>query len=125
MRLAGWAALIQALSIKAPVRRPSCVSEQHIKGSRREEELWRIFDQRYWPGDDFEDHLSFALKHEEIDLLILKRIFEAIDQQIVADFLRKAPTGVQGRRAWFFYELLTGRSLDVPDATVSGTLGTA
>ena len=27
------------------------------------------------------------------------------------------PYGMKGRRAWFFYELLTGRSLDMPDAT--------
>lgn len=116
-RLAGWAALVHALSVKAPLRRPSCVSEQHIKGSRREEELWSIFDQRYWPGDDFEDHLTFALRHEEIDLLILKRVFEAVDQNVVISLLRRAPTSVLGRRAWFFYELLTGRSLDVPDAS--------
>jgi hypothetical protein len=42
-RLAGWAALAQALSIKAPVRRPSCVSEKHIKGSQREEGTWQVF----------------------------------------------------------------------------------
>jgi hypothetical protein len=116
-RLAGWAALVQALSINVPVRRPSCVSEQHIKGSRRDEELWSIFDQRYWPGDDFEDHLAFALRHEEIDLLALKRFFEAVDSNVVVNLLRRAPTGVSGRRAWFFFELLTGRSLDLPDAT--------
>jgi hypothetical protein len=116
-KLAGCAALVQALSIKAPVRRPSCVSEKHVKGSRRNEKLWRIFDQRYWPGDDFRDHLTFALRHEEIDLLILKRVFEAVDQNVVADLIQRAPTGVPGRRAWFFYELLTGRTLDVPDAT--------
>src|ERR1019366_9892245 len=28
-RLAGWAALVQALAVSAPVRRLSCVSEQH------------------------------------------------------------------------------------------------
>jgi len=116
-RLAGWAALAQALSIKAPLRRSSCVSEQHVKGSRRVDGIWSIFDQRYWPGDDFEDHFSFAFRHEEIDLLILKRVFEAVDRNVVADLIRKVPTGVPGRRAWFFYELLTGRSLDVPDAT--------
>jgi len=46
-RLAGWAALVQALSIHAPVRRPSCVSEKHISGSRREDGIWRVFDKRY------------------------------------------------------------------------------
>src|SRR5260221_5007293 len=76
-KLAGWAALVQALAISAPVRRPSCVSEQHIRGSHRKEGIWTIFDKRYWPGDNFADHLLFALRHEDIDLLILKRGFEA------------------------------------------------
>ena len=79
-RLAGWAALVQALAIPAPVRRPSCVSEQHIRGSHREEGAWTVFDKRYWPGDTFADHLMFALRHEDIDLLILKRVFEAVPQ---------------------------------------------
>src|SRR5688572_17628640 len=111
-RLVGWAALVQGLSLKAVVRRPSVVSEQHVKGSRRNENHWSIFDQRYWPGDDFEDHLSFALRHEEIDLLTMKRVFEAVSENVIGDLLRRAPTGVQSRRAWFFYELLTGRSVD-------------
>jgi len=115
-RLAGWAALIQALSIKAPLRRPSCVSEQHVKGSRRDEQGWTVFDQRYWPGNDFEDHLRFALRNEQMDLLILKKVFESVDQTAVIDLLKSAPTGISGRRAWFFYELLTGRQLDVPNA---------
>ena len=77
-RLAGLAALARELSIAAPVRRPSCVSEQHVSGSLREEGGWNVFDKRYWPGETFADHLTFALRHEDIDLLILKRIFDAV-----------------------------------------------
>jgi hypothetical protein len=35
-RLAGLAALVQTFGVEAPVRRPSAVSGQHIKASRRE-----------------------------------------------------------------------------------------
>jgi hypothetical protein len=115
-RLAGWAALVQALAIPGPIRRPSCVSEQHVRGSHREEGVWAVFDRRYWPGDDFADHLSFALRHEDIDLLILKRIFEAVPQAEIEAIVRAAPTGVPARRAWYFYETLTGRTLEVEDA---------
>jgi hypothetical protein len=31
--LAGFSALVNALSIDVPVRRPSCVSEKHIRGT--------------------------------------------------------------------------------------------
>lgn len=115
-RLAGWAALVQALSIAAPVRRPGCVSNKHIKGSQREEDIWRVFDKRYWPGGSFADHLAFAFRHEDLDLLILKRVFDAVPTDAVEALVRATPTGVPARRIWFFYEMLTGNTLDQPDA---------
>ncbi|WP_210211175.1 hypothetical protein [Borborobacter arsenicus] len=115
-RLAGWTALVNEFSIRAPVRQPSCVSEKHIKGSQREDRSWRVFDKRYWPGDSFADHLTFAFRHETPDLLILKRIFDAVPDNAVEELVRAAPTGVPARRIWYFYELLTGKTLDLPDA---------
>ena len=115
-RLAGWAALVQGLSIQAPVREPSCISETHIRGSRRLEDSWSLFDRRYWPGDTLQDHLGFALRHEPLDLLILKRLFETVDANLMAAFVRESPTGVTSRRVWFFYEFLAGRLLDAADA---------
>jgi hypothetical protein len=63
-RLAGWSALVQALGISAPVRQPSCVSEQYVSGSRREEGGWTVFDKRYWPGESFTttSFLRFVMK---------------------------------------------------------------
>ena len=115
-RLAGWAALVRTLALPVPVRRPSCVSEQHISGSRREAGAWTVFDKRYWPGDTFTDHLTFALRHEQIDLLILKRAFQAVPAGEVEAFARSAPPGTAARRAWYLYETLTGRTLSVDDA---------
>jgi hypothetical protein len=115
-RLAGWAALVQALGATAPVRRPACVSEQYVGGNRREEGAWLVFDKRYWPGDTFGDHLTFALRHEDIDLLVLKKIFDAVPPGEVESFVRATPTGIPVRRAWFLYEALTGRNLDLEDA---------
>jgi hypothetical protein len=121
-RLTGWALLTQEFSIAAPVRRPSCVSDQHVRGSSRQEENWKIFDKRYWPGDTFADHLSFALRNEHIDLLILKRLFDAVPKTEVEAFVRAAPTGMPARRAWYFYELLTGRTLDIEDAPTASAI---
>jgi hypothetical protein len=115
-KLAGWAALVQKLAISAPVRRPSCVSGQHIRGSHRKEGIWAIFDKRYWPGGNFADHLLFAFRHEDIDLLILKRVFEAVPHGEIEVIIHAAPTGIPARRAWYFYEILTGRTLDIEDA---------
>jgi hypothetical protein len=115
-QLAGRAALVRALGLRAPVRQPSCVSQKHVRGSHREEGGWRIFDKRYHPGDRFVDHLAFALRHETIDLLILKRAFEAVPKTVLETYVRSAPGGTQTRRAWFFYETLAGWMLDVEDA---------
>lgn len=120
--LAGWAALVHAFAIPAPVRRLSCVSEKHVSGSHRQEGPWTIFDRRYWPGDTFADHLSFALRHEDIDLLILKRVFEAVPESEVAAMVRAAPTGIPARRAWYLYETLTGRILPIDDLPRAETI---
>lgn len=119
-RLAGWAFLVYAFGVQAPVRRPSAVSGQHVKGSRREEGGWTIFDKRYWPGEGFGDQLGFALRHEDLDLLILKRLFETVPVETIAAFVQSAPTGASNRRGWFLYEFLTGQRLDVPDAEGAG-----
>ena len=115
-QLVGWAALVHALGLQVPVRQPSSVSEKHIGGSQREEGGFRVFDKRYQPGDEVADHLTFALRHENIDLLILKRAFEAVPKAVLEDYVRSTPTGTHTRRAWFFYEMLTGQTLDVDDA---------
>lgn len=115
-RLAGWAALVHSYRVEAPVRNPTVVSNQHVKASRRIEEPWTIFDKRYWPGEEFGGQLGFALRHEAIDLLVIKRLFEAVPQEVISEFVVSAPTGVPNRRAWFLYEFLTRRRLDIPDA---------
>lgn len=115
-RLAGWSALIHGLGIQAPLRAPCAVADGHIKGSLRSEDDWSIFDKRYWPGEEITDHLNFALRHEAIDLLILKRIFDTIPAELVSGYVSESPTGTIARRLWFFYETLTGKTLDIEDA---------
>ena len=114
--LAGWAALVQEFGLEAPVRQPSCVSSKYIQGSQQRKGQWRVFDKRYQPGRQFSDHLSFALRHENMDLLILKRAFEAVPKTTLEEYIRSIPGGTQTRRAWFFYEILTGQTLDIEDA---------
>jgi hypothetical protein len=115
-KLAGWTALVRALDLRVPVRQPSSVSGQHVSGSRRQVGVWRVFDRRYWPGDTLADHLTFALRHEPIDLLILKKIFEVVPSREFVVLVRSAPTGIAARRAWYLYELLTGHRLPLKDA---------
>lgn len=114
--LAGWSALVHALGINAPVRQRSCISEKHVKTGRRVEAGWEVYDKRYMPGDTAVEHLRFALRYENIDLLILKRVFSAFDPDELAEAIRGAPTSAPLRRLWYFYETLTGKALDIPNA---------
>jgi hypothetical protein len=114
-RLAGLAALANGFNLKAPVRNPSCVSDNHISGSVRTEGPWRVHDKRYWPGDTFDDHLDFALRNENFDLLVLKKIFSAVEPEVIQAFVKATPKGIPSRRAWYLYELLTERTLNIPD----------
>ncbi len=115
-RLAGAAALVREFGLGVPVRRPASVSDRHVSGSRRSDGSWIVFDKRYWPGDEATGHLAFMLRHEDADLLVLRRIFEALPQNVIETLVRAAPTARHTRRIWFLYETLTGRILEVDDA---------
>lgn len=114
--LAGWSALISSLGIRAPMRNPACISEKHVRGNKRTEHPWEVYDKRYKPEDTLKGHLNFALRHETIDLLILNRVFDAVPQTEIEAIVRATPTGAFSRRIWFFYETLTGNTLGLDDA---------
>ena len=101
-----------------PLRQFSCIAEGHVYGSSRVEGAWKLFDKRYWPGHSLTDHLTFALKHEELDLLVLKRIFAVIPEGDLTAFVGSRIKEKIPRLAWFYYEFLTGRKLQLPDMKV-------
>src|SRR5471030_1791835 len=85
--LSGMSALVQALDVEAPVRKPVCVSSRRIKDTTRDIGEWRIFDSKYAVEDTAEAHLVFALRHEDLDLLVLKRVFLALAQKTLVAFV--------------------------------------
>ncbi|MDQ6953934.1 MAG: Fic family protein [Mariprofundaceae bacterium] len=76
----------------------------------------RVFRPEYRPEDTLAGHLLFALKHENLNLGILKALFNACDPKELEQWISANPQGLQTRRAWFFYEWLTGKILNLPDA---------
>jgi len=76
----------------------------------------RIFRPEYQPEDTLTGHLLFALKHEHMNLGILKALFNACDATELEQWISENPQGIQTRRAWFFYEWLTGQELNLPDS---------
>ncbi len=112
---AGYAALIDAFGLTVPI--PTTLSAIGTRHRRTEEQGWRIFGPRYAPEATLEGHLTFALKHEGLDLCTLKRLFLAVGSAEIEALVRAEPTGRYARRVWFLYEWLTGTQLNLPDAT--------
>lgn len=75
----------------------------------------RIWTAQYQPVDNFRGHFEFGLKYERLSFEFFSRLFNRLDPEEVASWVRDEPTGSYARRAAFFYEWFTGRQLAVPD----------
>lgn len=111
-RPAGYAALIDAYTLSVPL--PLTLSAIGAKHKIFTQDSWRVLTPRYEPEATLEGHLTFALKHEGIDLAVLKRLFLMLTPHNIEEIVRSKPTGIYVRRIWFLYEWLTGRELDLP-----------
>ncbi|WP_117193497.1 Fic family protein [Rhizobium terrae] len=114
--LVGYAALIEMYGIEAPIRAPSAVANASVKGGRKFQDGWTVFDKRFMPEQTLAAQLGFALRHEQTDLLILKRLFQKVSPNDIASIVKAEPTGASARRIWFFYEWLMQERVPVPDA---------
>lgn len=113
MKLAGYSALIHQYGLEVPL--PESVSAISEKHRSYKEGKWQVFKIVQEPDHTLLGHLVFAFKYEGVDLLVLKKLFEAVDKKKIEAIVRDQPTGRYSRRIWFFYEWLTGEELDVED----------
>ncbi|MGV8949053.1 MAG: Fic family protein [Candidatus Paracaedibacter sp.] len=112
--LVGYAALIDHYNLQIPLPERLCFISHHHRLYQTEH--WGAFTVRHQPSHALSGHLTFALKYEGVDLAILNALFKKISPEKIAQWIRYEPTGKYSRRIWFFYEWLTGKILDVPDA---------
>lgn len=75
----------------------------------------RTWPAQYQPENSFSGHFEFGLKYERLNFEFFSRLFDRLDPEEVAAWVRAEPTGSYARRAGFFYEWFTGRQLPVPD----------
>lgn len=114
-RPAGYAALIDAYELQVPLpRQLFAIGERH---KRITTDDWSLLTPRHAPEASLAGHLTFALKWEGLNLLVLKRLFLATGPDKITQFVRSQPTGSYARRIWFLYEWLTGETLGLDDAT--------
>lgn len=115
--LAGQAWLRRELKLAVP---PPAVESYIAPGPRRSEadgsRTAELYPKAYAPSGSVVSHLRFMLRHEAFDIGVLVAALKAVEPAILEGWVRNQPTGAFSRRAWFFYETLTGRTLDVPDA---------
>ncbi len=111
-RLAGYAALIHKYGLAVPLPETLTAIGLHHRIIRQDG--WRMLTPRHQPEHSLQGHLTFALKHERLDLAVLKRLFLTLDTRVIQSIVSAKPNGIYARRIWFLYEWLTGQTLDVP-----------
>ncbi|MEO9228146.1 MAG: Fic family protein [Devosia sp.] len=110
----GYMALIHALKLELPL--PIVRSAISSKNREYQKDGWRIYGSRHAPDASLVGHLTFALKYEGVDLLVLKRLFQTVGPDPIRQMVIQSPAGQYTRRVGFLYEWLMGEPLDVPDA---------
>ena len=74
---------------------------------------------QYAPDPDVPGHLEFALKHEYLDLCLLRDVFMACGAAPVETAVRARPTSRYTRLMGFYYEFTTRQTLD-PSLAIGG-----
>jgi hypothetical protein len=59
---------------------------------------------RYQPDETLFKQLVFALKYEDVNLLILKKLFETLSSTEITDLVQIEPLSQYSRKIWFLYE---------------------
>ena len=83
----------------------------HEKNGR----ITQVFPRHYEPkptGDPLA-HLEFGLKHDGVELVLLREVFTLLPVEEVLRFIVATPTGKYARKVGFLYEFLTGRTIEV------------
>ena len=112
--LAGYAALINVYELEVPLPlKLAAISARH---KIYESCGWKLFTPRHAPSPTLEGQLTFALKHEGLELAVLKKLFEIIDPDEIEQMVYDKPTSRYIRRIWFLYEWLTEHTLNIPNA---------
>lgn len=111
--LVGYGAIIEAHHLPVPL--PKTLSLISTKKRRYTTTQWQVFTPRHEPENNLYKQLVFALKYEGVDLLVLKKLFVAIDKAQITEIIASETLGQYSRKLWFLYEWLLEEQLDIPD----------
>lgn len=115
----GYAAIIERCNLSViPHFRSSYIALQGgRKVIRSKKTTDYIYDKNYAldPGAGLLEHIAFALKHEGLNLEIIKACLEHIKPSEVEKYVLSQPAGKYARMIWYLYESFTGAVLRIPD----------
>jgi len=116
--LVGLHALIEQLDLKIPgpfVR--SIIAAGTRKARITDSGILEQYPKSYRPAEGLAGHLRFALRYEPVELGVYNAVFARIAKDEIEPWIQSEPNGAFARRAWYLYEFLTGKTLDVEDLT--------
>jgi Fic family protein len=110
----GYAAILHAYQLNVPL--PSIISLISTKNRKYKTSSWSVLTPKHKPEDSLYGQLIFAFKYEGLNLLLLKKLFEVLEEEVILELLQAEPSGQYSRKIWFLYEWLMHKKLKIPDA---------
>ena len=116
--LIGFTWLIEHFNLNVPLRELACISQKRLASQRIVTDTWIQFDAVFNIEENPYSHLEFALKHETLDLLVLKSVLRYFKLNEIVANIKKSPKRILSKKIWFYYEFLLNKRLPIEDLPV-------
>jgi len=113
--LIGYSWLIDYFDLTIPLRELSAISQKRLSSQRVQNGEWVEFDSQFKVKPTPYAHLEFAIKHEKLDLLVLKTIFKQFPIDELVTNIKTNPKRILNKKIWFYYEFLLEERLPIED----------
>ena len=113
--LIGFSWLIKYFDLNLPLREFSCVSEKRLASQHIQKGSWVQFDAQFKIEETPYAHLEFSIKHETLDLLVLKSILKSFSLEELLENIQRNPKRILNKKIWFYYEFLFDEQLPLED----------
>lgn len=114
-KLVGFSWLIEHFNLTVPLRELSCISDKRFTSQKVNKGQWIVFDTQFIVDDTPYSQLEFAIKHETVDLLVLKYILKAFPKEELAHNIQRNSKRILSKKIWFYYEFLLENKLELDD----------
>jgi len=116
--LIGFSWLLNHFQLNVPLRELSCISTKRLSSQKIDSGGWTLFDTKLKINNNTFSHLEFALKHEVLDLLVLKSILKSFSAEEITKNIKENPKRILSKKIWFYYEFLLNTTLALDDLPV-------